>query len=76
MRTLRQGIPRVGRILPLLRAANLRGVIVKSYAPQVVCDCSGKFYGNALSFATREEAEQNVADLFSRWSSVTDTRVI
>jgi hypothetical protein len=50
--------------------------MAKSYAPEVVADSTGKFYGNALRFATREEAEANVRDLYSRWSLVTDTRVV
>ena len=49
---------------------------MKSYAPQVIADNSGKFYGNALRFATREEAEANVAHLASRWMLVRETRVV
>jgi hypothetical protein len=48
----------------------------KSFAPEVTTNDSGKFYGNALRFATREEAEANVADLFSRWTLVRETRVV
>jgi hypothetical protein len=47
-----------------------------SWKPEVIADNSGKFYGNALRFATREEAEKNVADLRSRWLLVTETRVV
>jgi hypothetical protein len=47
-----------------------------SYAPEVVVDSSGKYYGNALRFATREEAEANVADLMMRWYAVRETRVV
>jgi hypothetical protein len=47
-----------------------------SYAPEVIADSSGKFCGNALRFATREEAEANVHNLMMRWFSVTDTRVV
>jgi hypothetical protein len=50
--------------------------MAKSYAPEVIADSTGKFYGNALRFATREEAEANVKDLWSRWAMVTDTRVV
>jgi hypothetical protein len=32
--------------------------------------------GNALRFATREEAEKNVRNLEMRWLLVTNTRVI
>lgn len=47
-----------------------------SFAPEVIADRSGKFCGNSLRFATREEAEKNVADLAARWFLVTDTRVV
>lgn len=47
-----------------------------SYAPEVIADSSGKWCGNALRFATREEAEQNVASLAWSWTSVRDTRVV
>ena len=46
-----------------------------SYAPEVIADDSGKWVGNALRFATKAEAEANVADLFSRWMLVKETRV-
>lgn len=48
----------------------------KSFAGQVVADSSGKFCGNALRFATREEAQAYVNDLFNRWTSCTDKRVV
>jgi hypothetical protein len=47
-----------------------------SWAPEVVADNSGKFCGNALRFATREEAVANVVDLAMRWTLVRDTRVV
>lgn len=47
-----------------------------SYAPEVIADSSGKWCGNALRFATREEAEANVRDLMMRWMLVRDTRVV
>lgn len=47
-----------------------------SFAPEVIADSSGKWFGNALRFATQKEAEDNVQDLFSRWTMVTDTRVV
>lgn len=47
-----------------------------SFAPEVIADNSGKWAGNALRFATREEAEANVRDLFSRWTLVKKTRVV
>ena len=47
-----------------------------SFAPEVIADSSGKWCGNALRFATQSEAESYVLDLASRWTSVSDTRVI
>lgn len=34
----------------------------------------GQWAGNALVFATREEAEDNARDLMARWLLVEDTR--
>ena len=36
-----------------------------SFRPMVLVQ--GEWSGNALRFATREEAEANAADLFQRW---------
>jgi hypothetical protein len=47
-----------------------------SYKPEVIADSSGKWCGNALRFATREEAEANVRDLSDRWFAVRETRVV
>lgn len=47
-----------------------------SFKPEVIADGSGKFCGNALRFATREEAEAYAADLMWRWTAVRETRVI
>ncbi len=47
-----------------------------SYAPEVLADTSGKWAGNALRFATREEAQANVEALAARWTLVTDIRVV
>jgi hypothetical protein len=47
-----------------------------SWKPEVQADNTGKWCGNALRFATREEAESNVRDLMMRWFSVRDTRVV
>ena len=46
-----------------------------SFIPEVQTDSSGKWYGNALHFATYEEAESNVRDLASRWFAVRAMRV-
>ncbi len=47
-----------------------------SFKPEVIADSSGKWCGNALRFATREEAEANVHDLMMRWFAVRETRVV
>jgi hypothetical protein len=47
-----------------------------SYAPEVIADNSGKWVGNALRFATKEEAEKNVQNLMGRWFAVRETRVV
>ena len=47
-----------------------------SWAAEVIADSSGKFCGNALRFATKEEAEVYARDLFSRWTSVKEYRVV
>jgi hypothetical protein len=46
-----------------------------SYKPEVQTDATGKWYSNALRFATRAEAEAQVTDLMMRWTAVSDTRV-
>jgi hypothetical protein len=46
------------------------------FKPEVIADTSGKWAGNALVFATYEEAEDYVHDLACRWTSVRDTRVV
>ena len=47
-----------------------------SYAVEVIADRSGKFCGNGVRFATKEEAETSARDLMSRWTLVTDWRVV
>jgi len=47
-----------------------------SWKPEVIADSSGQWCGNALRFATREEAESNVRDLSNRWMLVRETRVV
>jgi hypothetical protein len=47
-----------------------------SWRPEVIADSDGKWCGNAIRFATKEEAEVYVADLKRRWTLVTDTRVV
>jgi len=45
-----------------------------SWKPEVIADSSGKWYGNALRFATKREAELSAMDLSMRWTSVRDWR--
>jgi len=47
-----------------------------SFKPQVTTGSDPKFYGNALAFATFDEAYQNAKDLSNRWMLVTDFRAI
>ena len=47
-----------------------------SFKPEVIADTSNKWCGNALRFATREEAEVNVQDLMMRWFAVRETRIV
>jgi hypothetical protein len=47
-----------------------------SFKPEVIVDASGQWCGNALRFATREEAEANVRDLMMRWFAVRETRIV
>ena len=50
---------------------------MKSFKPEVQTVGGGDAWsGNSLRFATREEAEANVSDLYGRWLAVTDTRVV
>src|ERR1700730_7276106 len=62
---------------PRRRSIPLReGVHPMSLKPEVIADTSGKWCGNALRFATREEAEANVSDLMVRWFAVRETRIV
>lgn len=45
-----------------------------SYMPEVQTDNTGKWYGNALRFATYQEAYENARDLSLRWFAVRDYR--
>lgn len=45
-----------------------------SFKPEVSADSSGKFYGNALAFATYDEALANARELSDRWVLVRDFR--
>ena len=48
----------------------------KTYKAEVKVVGDEKWYSNALIFESREKAEVYAKDLFSRWSSTTDWRVV
>jgi hypothetical protein len=48
----------------------------KSWAPEVIADASGKWTGNGLRFARKEDAEKWVEGLRMRWYLVMETRVV
>jgi hypothetical protein len=45
-----------------------------SWKPEVIADSTGKWYGNALRFATQDEAARNARDLSYRWLAVREHR--
>jgi hypothetical protein len=45
-----------------------------SWKPEVQTDETGKWYGNALRFATEKEARDSAEDLMMRWFAVHSTR--
>jgi hypothetical protein len=47
-----------------------------SFKPEVKVGNDPKFYSNALTFATRKEAEDNAQDLFNRWTLCVDHRAV
>lgn len=47
-----------------------------SFKAEVVADSSGEFVGNSLRFETRKLAEVYAQDLASRWTLVSDWRVV
>ena len=46
------------------------------YIVEVKVAGDDKWYGNALVFDTREEAEEYGLDLYNHWLSTTDYRVV
>ena len=46
------------------------------FKAEVIADSSGKFCGNGLTFETATEAQTLVDNLMSRWTLVTQTRII
>jgi hypothetical protein len=49
---------------------------MKSFAAEVTADSTGKWYGNQIRLATKQEAENYVANLMFKWTAVRDTRVV
>jgi hypothetical protein len=47
-----------------------------SYKMEVIADRTGKFVGNQLRFASRQEADEYSRDLMSRWLAVKTYRVV
>jgi hypothetical protein len=47
-----------------------------AWKAEVIADSSGTFVGNALVFETKQEAEDYARDLWSRWTLVTEWRVV
>jgi len=47
-----------------------------AWKPEVMVAGETKWCGNALRFATKEEAEGNVKALMWKWTAVNDTRVV
>ena len=45
-----------------------------SWKPEVIADSTGKWYGNALRFATEAEAKASASELSMRWLAVRDWR--
>ncbi len=51
-------------------------MVEKFYKVEVIADSSGTWTGNALRYATKEEAEAEARDLAMRWTLVRDWRVV
>lgn len=47
-----------------------------SWKYQVIADHSGQWADNAVRFATEAEAKEGARDLFMRWTSVKEWRVV
>jgi hypothetical protein len=45
-----------------------------SFKPEVQTDSTGRWYDNALRFATEQEAYESARDLAARWFAVLDYR--
>lgn len=47
-----------------------------SYTSEVIADSTGKWCGNAVRLASKEEARQYGDDLMWRWTAVREVRVV
>ena len=63
------------RLWTLASVAETGGKVM-AYKVEVIADSSGRWCGNALVFATKTEAEQYAKNLFMRWTSVREWRVV
>jgi len=48
----------------------------KPYKVEVIADSSGIWAGNALRFASIDEAKEYAIDLYSRWTLVSQMRAV
>jgi hypothetical protein len=71
-----QGERDMGRMLSTPSDAPEPTKSTRSWKPEVIADDSGKWTGNGLAFAKKEDAEEWVRDLSLRWTLVRDTRVV
>lgn len=50
--------------------------VATKFKYEVQTDATGEWYGNAVTFDTKKEAEDGARDLMSRWLLVLDWRVV
>ena len=58
------------------RTVDLQDEARERFKVEVIADNSGKWCGNALTFETRDEAEEYARDLARRWVLVREWRVV
>lgn len=73
IRKLREQITQLTNAEQIAAVAKQIAACAPNYRPMV--QVGNEWAGNALVFATREEAEANVRQLAWNWTSVKDTRV-
>jgi hypothetical protein len=60
----------------LMMTSQKNRIYPMSWKPQVQTDDTGKWYGNSLSFVTRQEALDNAEALMMRWWAVREYRAV